>query len=372
MADVVDGSELKLKGYETTPATVVQSDQRVLVDGPVTGPNNLTAPAFSGSGISGLPQGTVPPSGFPSTTPPSIPLKVNGATQLYPLDQVIANSVSYYLGGKQFEPSVNNQGLPLVPGNTYFNTTNGITYVFHADGTWKSVGSGAPAALKTYYYFPTLPTTILPLGGAGQPDAYGNVLEFDIAAGQPAKNSILVFVNGVLLVGNSDYLLTEGGVGGDYITLFDALCPGACVMVQVFGLPGIVFASAAVIVRTNTWIFNGTQKIFPMFDASSTPIVPGSTANCLLVMGGRVMNPSTEFSVSGSNLTFTIAPMAGESVFLVVGLPIGDGVATTTLTDIGQQLLKSASYDPIVQLQSRVSALEKMVLNLSISQDMNS
>lgn len=328
MAEVVTGDELKVRVFEARALdnTTLQPDQRVAVDGPTTGPGSSSLDSIVAFGTRSLASKVVPPGGFPVSAPARIPVVSGTDTALYDFNELAGRGAPFYLGPFQFPPITNNQGGPLVAGNTYYNTSNLLDYVFSPAGKWVPVGSGAPAALKSYYYFPSVDGTTIPINGAGTPDQNGNVLEFNIAAGQSARDSILVFVNGALLVGGADYTLVEGGAGGDRITLFVPYCGGAVIMVQVFGVPGIVFASAAVGAITSSWVFNGVNTAFPIRDAANTPIIPGSSVNCLLVVSGRVLNPMADFSVLGSTLTFATAPPPGESVFLVVGLPIGAGV----------------------------------------------
>lgn len=328
MAEVITGDELKIRSYETRALdnTNLQPDQRIAVDGPVAGGGNTSLAAVVAYGSRSLPTKSVPTGGFPVTAPAKVAVVSGTDTALYLVDEIAVRGAPYYLGPFQFPPTVNNQGGALVAGNTYYNTTNLLDYVFSPAGKWVPVGSGAPAALKSYYYFPATDGTVIPVNGPNTPDQNGNVLEFNIAAGQSARDSVLVFVNGALLVGGADYTLTEGGVAGDKITLFVPYCGGAVIMVQTFGISGVVFATAAVGALTTSWVFNGVNKAFPILNQSSLPVIPGAAVNCLLVVSGRVLNPMAEFSVLGSTLTFTTAPRAGETVFLVVGLPIGDGL----------------------------------------------
>jgi hypothetical protein len=364
LVDTVTGNEQKLRLFETSGVSILPADARLLLDGPTTGPANANTPTLFSDGMARTLEAAVP-SNFPPSTPAKIPLKVGDAVNLYDLASIVAGRASFYLGPFQFPPSVNNQGLALVPGNTYFNTTNNTDYVFNTSNQWVPIGSGAPAVLKAYYYFPTVNVNQIPINGPGTVDSRGNVLAFNIAAGVSSFDAIQVLYNGVQLISNVDYVLHEGSTGaGDYISLNFVACGGASLVVQQFGQSGTLFASQAVSVDTRTWIFNGTNRTFPMKDYSAQNVAPVSTANCLLCLSGRVLNPTSEFTVSGTNITFTTAPSPADSVFLTVGLPISGGATLMMrgLSEVG--FTHDTTNLETRALLARIAAMEATVQSL--------
>lgn len=382
MAEVVTGEEIKLRVTElgTVDTTLIQGGHRVLVDHPDFGPGQASTRTIASDGIARLTREPYPQGGFPPEQAAGVPVTAGGFTKTYDLDEVIGQGATFYLGPKQFHPLVNNQGGALIVGNSYFNVTDNIAYVFNGAGKWVPITSGAPAGVTSYYYFTSVPTNTIPPGGPGTPDANGNELEFTLTSGQSSRDAIAVYVNGVQLVSGADYVLVEGTAGaGDYIQVFGAICAGASIVVQKFGLPGVIFALSAVKANTVSWIFNGTNKTFPLRNNSNAAVTPGAAVNCMVVSNGRVLEPVDEYNVSGSNITFVNAPLPSENVFVVVGLPVTEGATlpptppaldppdvadlTNMINSLSLQIAAMQSSidvisDAVSDLQSRVTALE--------------
>ena len=75
--------------------------------------------------------------------------------------------------------------------------------------------------------------------------------------------------------------------------------------------------------------FNGSNTGFSM-TAGSQAVFPGTARNLLLSLGGVIQEPDTDFTISGSTLTFTTAPVANTTFF---GVIYGDMQATGTPSD---------------------------------------
>ena len=75
--------------------------------------------------------------------------------------------------------------------------------------------------------------------------------------------------------------------------------------------------------------FNGSTTVFSL-TASSAAIKPGTARNLLLSLGGVIQKPETDFTVSGSSLTFTTAPASGLAFFALI---LGDAYAVGTPSD---------------------------------------
>jgi hypothetical protein len=75
--------------------------------------------------------------------------------------------------------------------------------------------------------------------------------------------------------------------------------------------------------------FNGSNTSFSMA-AGSQAVSPGTARNMLVSLGGVIQEPDTNFTVSGSTLTFTTAPVANTTFFAVI---FGDMQSTGTPSD---------------------------------------
>ena len=75
--------------------------------------------------------------------------------------------------------------------------------------------------------------------------------------------------------------------------------------------------------------FNGNATAFTL-QVSSVNVSPESANNILIILGGVLQNPGTDYTVNASTLTFTTAPASGLSFF---GLILGAGINTATVAD---------------------------------------
>ena len=76
--------------------------------------------------------------------------------------------------------------------------------------------------------------------------------------------------------------------------------------------------------------FNGSNTAFTM-QVNSTNVSLGDVNQILLSLGGVIQKPGTDFTVSGSTLTFTTAPAANTNFFAI--LLGSDNGGTVTPTD---------------------------------------
>jgi len=86
--------------------------------------------------------------------------------------------------------------------------------------------------------------------------------------------------------------------------------------------------------------FNGSTTAFTM-QVSSTNVSLGDVNQIVLSLGGVVQKPGTDFTISGSTLTFTTAPAANTSFFAI--LLGSDNGGTVTPTDASVTTAKFAS-----------------------------
>jgi len=75
--------------------------------------------------------------------------------------------------------------------------------------------------------------------------------------------------------------------------------------------------------------FNGSNTGFSM-TAGSQAVFPGTARNLILSLGGVIQEPDTDFTISGSTLTFTTPPVANTTFFAVI---FGDMQSTGTPSD---------------------------------------
>ena len=58
--------------------------------------------------------------------------------------------------------------------------------------------------------------------------------------------------------------------------------------------------------------FDGAQNIFTLTQ-NSLPYTPEPLTNIIIVLGGIVQNPGTSYTISGPQITFSLAPATGAS-----------------------------------------------------------
>lgn len=63
--------------------------------------------------------------------------------------------------------------------------------------------------------------------------------------------------------------------------------------------------------------FNGTASGFTLA-AGGQGVLPGTARNLMLSLGGVIQEPETDFTISGSGITFTTPPVSGTTFFAVV------------------------------------------------------
>jgi hypothetical protein len=368
MAEPVDGNELKIRNFELPPAvaaTDIQDDHAVALDSPISGVLSAVPKYFVERGITKLSYGagTPVPSGPNPEDQPRIPIGIRSRVRYYPLADIFSDYGTLYLGPKSSNPSVDNYGAPLKVGSTYYNVSSLTMMVFNPGGAWVVASAAYPGALTAYYYFPNVDTTVLPVGGPGQPDARGNILTFDVSGGPTAVDPVNVYMNGALLANGVDYTVIEGSSGaGDYIQLTRAICGGSVAVIQVFSRPIVTFTADAVAINDTTWIFDGVATTFPLRDFTGSAVLPENAVNCLVVADGRVMQPNVEYSVSGTNIIFGSAPLVGQNIWVTVGLPVGAGTLSDPLRTAEIQALQLENFQLttlVSALTARVTALEE-------------
>ena len=97
--------------------------------------------------------------------------------------------------------------------------------------------------------------------------------------------------------------------------------------------------------------FNGTASGFTLA-AGGQGVLPGTARNLMLSLGGVIQEPETDFTVSGSGLTFTTPPVSGTTFFCVVfgdmqsiGQPSDGTVLPASIASSGNFVFPSVSGD---------------------------
>tara|TARA_B100000035_G_scaffold312915_1_gene325412 strand:+ start:3967 stop:4692 length:726 start_codon:yes stop_codon:yes gene_type:complete len=73
------------------------------------------------------------------------------------------------------------------------------------------------------------------------------------------------------------------------------------------------------ILNVSSWVFNGTNVGFPLIDPDGDPYTPANDQQLIVAINGLIQVPGIDYTVSGTDIIFTTAPNAGDTVY-VVGL----------------------------------------------------
>jgi len=84
--------------------------------------------------------------------------------------------------------------------------------------------------------------------------------------------------------------------------------------------------------------FNGSEVNFTL-QVNSQNVSPGSSNSIIVSLGGVVQNPSTDYTINSSTITFSTAPASGLSFF---GLVLGQGVDAVEPADGSVSTIKIA------------------------------
>ena len=122
--------------------------------------------------------------------------ETNAAASAAAAAATLDNFDDRYLGVKTSDPTVDNDGDPLVAGALYYNSTDGVMKVYDG-GTWIAASAASQAIMVEYEYTATAGQTTF----TGADD---NALTLGYTAG-----SIIVTLNGVVLDA-SDYTASNG------------------------------------------------------------------------------------------------------------------------------------------------------------------
>jgi len=198
----------------------------------------------------------------------------------------IQNFATTYLGAKTADPSVDNDGNPLVDGQLYYNTTDDVMKVYDLSSTsWVGwVVSGNTAT--RWEFLLTGDTTTIPNSLADQNSATLSGLGTDTK----------VYVNGVLLAYGDDYTYTN-----DSVTFQDTVPSGAIVVITSSELS---YASGALSTSGGTV-------------SGSLSVTQGLSAENLSVIGDSTLSGDLDI---GANATVTVG--AGATITVGAGATV--------------------------------------------------
>ena len=84
--------------------------------------------------------------------------------------------------------------------------------------------------------------------------------------------------------------------------------------------------------------FNGSTTAFTM-QSAGVNVIPQAEENCIISISGIIQEPGTNYTVSGSTITFTGAPASSDTFFGVVlgdvndvGVPSDSSVSASSLS----------------------------------------
>ena len=96
--------------------------------------------------------------------------------------------------------------------------------------------------------------------------------------------------------------------------------------------------------------FNGSTTSFTL-QVNSQNVSPGSPNNIIVSLGGVVQNPSTDYNIAASTITFTTAPANGLSFF---GLVLGQQVDIQSLADGASPTMSAPSITGDLSIADKI------------------
>jgi hypothetical protein len=214
----------------------------------------------------------------------------------------------FFIGAYVSPPSACPHGDPLVPGTMYWNTAEEAMYVWTGD-EWQRVAIPTTGDLQEFQY----------LSIAGQ-DVFGGV---DIFGRTPQdltnrNANVNVYLNGVRLLETYDWHIADSA----HIRLARAPAHNSVVTVERLDVPQTIYAATAGKIDTSMWVFDGETKSFPIF-VQGALFAPANAANVLVSLDGVMLDAGIDFTVSGTVITFSEAPLTDARSWGLVGMPLG-------------------------------------------------
>lgn len=352
MVETVNPGDARIRLFETPALINPQPGARVLVDDPNAAPGNIGMPDLLRAQVATTPVSTAAPS-----ADAELPVYDAGQLRRVKLSTATGQSVNFYLGPFAVAPTVGPRGVPLIAGNTYFNTTDKNTYVWNGQ-SWQIQGLPQPATLKSYAWYLSSPMVKFPPDGYGGRDDYGELFNLDVTRG----DTLSVHVNGAKQT-QADFFISLPPGDTAKINLYRAPCANSIVEATVFLAHEVTNTIAPIGIDVRQWVFDDAQTVFPLVDFNGRPVAPDTGGNCLVWYGfyttdgthtGRMLNPSADFTIAGTSIKFTTPPgraanPGGDafgripSTWMQAGVPL--------ISPVILNALHSSSFGPLNQDQ---------------------
>jgi uncharacterized protein YjdB len=226
-----------------------------------------------------------------------------------------ANSVAL----SQAVPGANGENLLVVINNVIQQATSAFTIEQDANAEPKILKlAGAPDSGSVIYVvhrgigsFQMKP----PTGSVGQDELAANLKSFtnDVFTGDgsavaftlsetpPNSNSVLVFVDGILQKSSTNY-----SISGTTLTFTSAPDTSAEIEAKHFGIRGVVRRSTDF--QYDSFTGNGSLTAFTLSTSGAT------TNSAFIFYNGIALKPTSDYSISGTTLTLTFAPVASSEI----------------------------------------------------------
>lgn len=200
-------------------------------------------------------------------------------------------------------------GQPLPPGSMYFNTSTGQMMVWNGS-TWVNVTAPGAATTATLYYLASAGQTVFPLSVS---DRAGKTFAFN----QTAPEGLNAYVNGVRLEPTFDFTVNTANSSVTFLqslplntlVCFDLLTPAA--QLAPSGTVNTVLLSPIAP--------DGSKTTFTGLTVASNghPTTVAKNEELHVSVNGVIQAPGGAYTASGASITFTEAPEATASVFIL-------------------------------------------------------
>ena len=129
----------------------------------------------------------------------------------------------------------------------------------------------------------------------------GSTVAFTLSETPPNSNSVLVFVDGILQKSSTNY-----SISGTTLTFTSAPDTSAEIEAKHFGIRGVVRRSTDF--QYDSFTGNGSLTAFTLSTSGAT------TNSAFIFYNGIALKPTSDYSISGTTLTLTFAPVASSEI----------------------------------------------------------
>jgi len=259
---------------------------------------------------------------MPDTIPPNI-LAISAITGQHWSSRWWAQQAAAAVGGALYylymppspTPPTSTPNGGLIPvGAVYYNTSNGVTYIWTGTA-WTPIWTPSKAVTSSLYYAATAGQTAFPLTAS---DMFGGAHTL----ASDGSEGVEVFLNGARLTPTigavtNDYTVT---VASSTVTLAEGATVGAVLCVDILASPAKLAPVSANLVKIKPFTPDGTTTTFPLLDSGSTQHFASTASQLWVSLDGSPQNPGVDFTISSDqkNIIFTVAPAADAAVFVTM------------------------------------------------------